>query len=66
MSYFPERVTVLTEELIPRERSYFRELLHREELLPWQRRSYWKRGLVTFLRKSYCSERGVITLKELP
>ena len=34
MSYFPERVTALREELIPRKRSYFRELLHREELLP--------------------------------
>ena len=33
MSYFPERVTALREELIPRKRSYFRELLYREELL---------------------------------
>ena len=41
MSYFHERVTALREELIPRKRSYFRELLYRKELLPWQRRSFY-------------------------
>ena len=105
------RVTTLREELIPWKRSYFRELLHREELLPGREgvstleermsyfpervtalreelipwRSYypkrakeyqsyylaekeflhWKRELVIFMRKSYCSEIGVITLKKL-
>ena len=60
-------VTFLREELIPHKRSYFRELLHREELLPWQRRSFYtgREGVSTLEeRMSYFPERGVNTPKK--
>ena len=71
MSYFPERVTALREELIPRKRSYFRELLHREELLPGregvstlkERISYFPEKELLLWERSYYPE-GVITLRE--